>query len=200
MPSAFTSAQTSRELNPAPLGWRETPKNVLEAIRKAEAGVFDLQTIANAIGLKRKFTLDGRLVGDIGELLLCSDFKVLPGEKSDGHAHDLVGENRKGRVQVQAKLRRATKGGRIEFKYQPECLVVIECSEDWSRWRIIYNGPGNVVTAEDIQVRQNDRRIFRNGQRHMVYLSRPHLVQAAGRLSTDALILSARDHGSSREP
>lgn len=198
--SAVGKQAQAADTAPATDRWRETPKNVLEAIRKAEAGVADLQAVANAIGLKRKFTLDGRLVGDIGELLLCPDFKVLPSEKPDGHAHDLVGETQTGRVQVQVKLRRATKGGRIEFKYQPECLVVIECSEDWSRWRIIYNGPGNVVMAENIQVRQDDRRVLRDGQRHTVYLSRPHLALAAGKLSTDVLFLLARDHGSSHEP
>ena len=180
-------------------GWRQTPVAVLEAVRKAEAGVVALQEIAHSYGLNRKFTLDGRLVGDIGELLLCPDFKVLPDHKPDGHAHDLVGEALSGRVQIQVKLRRATKGGRIEFKYQPECLVVIECAEDWTRWRILYNGPGTVVTAEEIEVRPEDRRILREGRPHTIYLTRPHLRLAADKLTAGGLALSARVHGSSHE-
>jgi hypothetical protein len=185
---------------PATDGWRQTPEAVLEAVRKAETGVAALQEIAHGYGLNRKFTLDGRLVGDIGELLLCPDFEVLPDHKPDGHAHDLVGEARAGRVQVQVKLRRATKGGRIEFKYQPECLVVIECAEDWSKWRILYNGPGSVVTEEEIEVRPEDRRILREGRPHTVYMTRPHLRLTAEKLTAGDLSLSARDHGLSQEP
>ncbi|MBI4027997.1 MAG: hypothetical protein HY360_23635 [Verrucomicrobia bacterium] len=71
-------------MNATPNHWRETPQNVLAALRKAEEGVADLQAIAKAHGLRRQFTLDGRLVGDIGELLLCPDFKVLPAQKPSG--------------------------------------------------------------------------------------------------------------------
>jgi hypothetical protein len=172
---------------------RDTPQAIREAVRKAEAGVADLQAIANAIGLARKFTLDGRLVGDIGELLLCPDFKVLPGEKPDGHAHDLVGESIEGRVQVQVKLRRATKG-RIEFKYQPQCLVVIECAVDWSQWRILYNGPGSIVTEEGIEVRPKDRRILRDGEPHLVYLTRSRLKAAATAMLATDLFLAPQLH------
>ncbi len=173
-------------------GWRETPGAVLKAVQKAEAGVADLQKIACGHGLRRSFTLDGRLVGDIGELLLCPDFKIFPGQKPDGHAHDLVGESPTGKVQVQVKLRRATKGGRIEFKYQPECLIVIECSEDWSRWRIVYNGPGTIVTDQNIEVRSEDRRILRNGARHVVWLDRVRLETAASAVAVTDLRLVSR--------
>ncbi len=99
--------------------WREKPKEITAAVRNAEAGVADLQAITNGCGLKRKFTLDGRLVGDIGELFLCADFSVLPKEMPDDHAHDLVAQAGSDRIQLQVILRRATKGGRIEFKYLP---------------------------------------------------------------------------------
>ena len=173
--------------------WRDTPNVFLEAVQKAESSVANLQFIAKSLGLERKFTLDGRLVGDIGELLLCKDFKVLPSEKPDGHAHDLVGECDANRVQVQVKLRRATKeDGRIEFKYQPQCLVVIECSQDWRQWRIVYNGPGTVVTENGIELRPKDRRILRNGARYIIRLSRQQLRDAAHALTPGTLRLEPR--------
>jgi hypothetical protein len=171
--------------------WRETPQGVREAVQKAESGVADLQAIADTFGLKRKFTLDGRLVGDIGELLLCADFEVRPAERPDGHAHDLVGESTEGPVQVQVKFRRATRG-RIEFKYQPQCLVLIECKPDWSQWRIVYNGPGNVVRTKGIKVRKKDRRILLRGEPHLVYLTLQRLRDAADGLPAGAPRLAAR--------
>jgi hypothetical protein len=194
VPKVTENAEAAMSENGTTHDWRDLPQPVREAVQKAEAGVADLQAIANAIGLKRKFTLDGRLVGDIGELLLCPDFKVLPGEKPNGHAHDLIGESLAGRVQVQVKLRRRAKGGRLEFKYQPECLVFIECSDDWSRWRIVYNGPGNVVTEPGIEVRPDDCRILLNGEPHLVYLTRARLEAAATAILPTDICLAARIH------
>ncbi len=170
-------------------GWRPTPSDILEAIQRAEAGVADLQGIANQVKLKRKFTLDGRLVGDIGELLLCQDFDVLPDKKSKGHAHDLMGRCKGQEIAIQVKLRRVAKTGDIEFKYQPQCLVVIQMKMDWSEWRIVYNGPGNVVHAEGITVLPDSHRIMRNGERVTIPLTIASLEKAASRLSASCLCL-----------
>jgi hypothetical protein len=172
--------------------WRKTPERVYKAVHQAEAGVAALQGIAGEVGLERKFTLDGRLVGDIGELLLCSDFRVIPDQKPVGHAHDLVGESFDGLVQIQVKLRRATRGGRIEFKYQPECLVLIECSEDWSKWRILYNGPGSIVAEHSVEVRPSDRRLFKKGDKCLIYSSKNVLQIAGQNISKSDLQLAPR--------
>jgi len=171
--------------------WRPTPAKILAAIRKAEAGVATLQNLGKKHGLMRKFTLDGRFVGDIGELLLCPAFRITPSEKPDGHAHDLVGESDRGRIQVQVKLRRASKRQRIEFKYKPECLVVIECTEDWRQWRIVYHGPGDVICGEGIEI-DAQRRLLKDGAKHILGLSMADLQKAQRQLAGDALRLEPR--------
>lgn len=125
--------------------WKKTPEDILNAIKKAEVGVEALQRLANAEKLDREFTLDGRLVGDIGELIVARHFDVLE-EKPKGHAHDLLAHINGKKLGVQVKLRRkTTRSGKIEFRRKPDILIVIQMSENWGEWRIVYHGSGDIL-------------------------------------------------------
>jgi hypothetical protein len=84
----------------------------------------------------RRFSLDGHLVGSIGEVL-ASHFYNLQLLASSSERHDAVA--RDGR-NVQIK---ATQCDRVALRSQPECLLVLKLSRDGS-FEEIYNGPGDV--------------------------------------------------------
>jgi hypothetical protein len=128
--------------------WRKMPKDILQVMQSLQKSVSRLGKIGQKDGLKRAFTLDGRLVGDVGELLVARHYQIVPHKKTKGHVHDLYGMVGKKELGVQVKLRRASpKSSSIEFKSIPQMLVVIECSPDWSLWRIVYHGSGKVLNS-----------------------------------------------------
>jgi len=91
-----------------------------------------------------KFTLDGNLVGDIGEAIAIQDFgftKLPPGTKG----HDFKA---KGGKLVQVKTTQKTKGGvGLGLTKQTfEHLVVIQLTEA-GEYRILYDGPGDHIDA-----------------------------------------------------
>jgi hypothetical protein len=98
----------------------------------------------------RKFTLDGHLVGSIGEVLVAEhyDLTLLP---NSSETHDAVSKNG---TFVQIK---ATQISRIAISSEPEHLIVIKLSRDGS-WEEIYNGPGDLAW-------NNAGKMQKNGQR-----------------------------------
>lgn len=138
-------------------GWNDTPTDILNAIKRAQTGVSELQKLGSASGIDRKFTLDGRLVGDIGELVVARHFKIVEHEKPPGHAHDLYAMIGAKKLGVQVKLRREAKTGKLEFKYQPQVLVILKFKKDWSQWQIVFHGSGRVIAGDGVTVAQDFR-------------------------------------------
>lgn len=85
----------------------------------------------------RHFTLDGHLVGSIGEVLAAHDYglMLLP---ASTNVHDARAKN--GRL-VQIK---ATQGTRVALSSRPVHLLVLQIGRDGTHHEI-YNGPGGVV-------------------------------------------------------
>ena len=100
----------------------------------------------------RKFTIDGHLVGSIGEVLVAEKYglTLLP---NSTEIHDAVTSD--GRF-VQIK---ATQIKRIAISSEPEFLIVIQIQEDGS-WQEVYNGPGKLVW-------DNAGKRQKNGQRQI---------------------------------
>lgn len=98
----------------------------------------------------RKFTLDGHLVGSIGEVLVSYfyDLELLPSstEKHDAKAKD-------GSL-VQIK---ATQGNSVGLRSEPDNLIVIKILKDRS-FIEVFNGPGHLAW-------QNAGNMQKNGQR-----------------------------------
>ena len=87
----------------------------------------------------RKFTLDGHLVGSIGEVIAAYhyDLVLLP---SSTERHDATAPD--GRL-VQIK---ATQGNRgISLRSEPEYLIVLWLNNHTGEAREVYNGPGTPV-------------------------------------------------------
>ena len=98
----------------------------------------------------RKFTVDGHLVGSIGEVIVAEHYglSLLPNSTK---THDAVSKEGK---QVQIK---ATQVKGIAISSEPDYLIVIRLLSDGS-WEEIYNGPGKAAW-------DNAGKMQKNGQR-----------------------------------
>lgn len=98
----------------------------------------------------RKFTIDGHLVGSIGEVIVAEHYglELMP---NSTETHDAVSADGK---YVQIK---ATQINRIAISSEPDYLIVIKLFSDGS-WEEIYNGPGKLVW-------DNTGKMQKNGQR-----------------------------------
>lgn len=98
----------------------------------------------------RKFTVDGHLVGSIGEVIVAEHYglTLLP---NSAKTHDA--KTKDGRM-VQIK---ATQVKGIAISSEPDHLIVIRLLSDGS-WEEIYNGPGRAAW-------DNAGKMQKNGQR-----------------------------------
>jgi hypothetical protein len=87
----------------------------------------------------RKFTLDGHLVGSIGEVVAAYMFDLTLNPAST-QGHDACA--RDGR-QVEIKL---TQGNRVAIRHEPEHLIVLHRPVG-GPIRVVFNGPGPVAWA-----------------------------------------------------
>ena len=87
----------------------------------------------------RKFTLDGHLVGSIGEVIAAYMFD-LDLNPASTLGHDAVA--RDGR-RVEIKL---TQGTSIRIRHEPEHMIALQRPKG-GPLRVIYNGPGDAVWA-----------------------------------------------------
>lgn len=122
----------------------------------------------------RKFTIDGHLVGSIGEVIVAEHYglKLLP---SSTETHDAVSTDEK---YVQIK---ATQINRIAISSEPDYLIVIKLFSDGS-WEEVYNGPGKPVW-------DNAGKMQKNGQRPISLSKLRCLMNSVDRKDTFARIL-----------
>jgi hypothetical protein len=98
---------------------------------------------------KRRFTLDGHLVGSIGEVLAAYHYELdLLGASTE--THDARASD--GR-QVQIKT---TQRASIALRAEPDHLLVLRLLPD-GRWEEVFNGPGDLAW-------QNTGKMQKNGQ------------------------------------
>ena len=86
----------------------------------------------------RKFTIDGRLVGDIGEVIAAAEF-VLTLDEISRPVHDA----RSGRRNVQIK---ATFKSHLAVRSVPDYLIGLKLNRDGTH-EIVFNGPGSVIAG-----------------------------------------------------
>ena len=109
-------------------------RNIIEqALEKIFAGISDLKIAFP----EKEFTIDGRLVGDIGEVVAALEYDITlyknlkagyDGETSDGR-----------KVQI-----KATFGDSLTFKTIPDYYLGLRLSH-YGRHEEIFNGPGRVI-------------------------------------------------------
>lgn len=86
----------------------------------------------------RQFTIDGRLVGDIGELVAAREFDIVL-DKTSRATHDA--KTRVGSHDVQIK---ATFKDSLTLTKEPELYIGLKLSADGGH-EVIFNGPGSVL-------------------------------------------------------
>ena len=120
--------------------------SIAQKIRELYAITTELESLYPG----RKFTIDGHLVGSIGEVLVAERYglTLLP---NSSQTHDAKAED--GRL-VQIK---ATQTKRIAISSEPEYLIVIQIYEDGT-WVEIYNGPGNLAWEAAGKIQKNGQR------------------------------------------
>ena len=98
----------------------------------------------------RKFTIDGHLVGSIGEILAAERYGLTLFPNST-QTHDALA--RDGRL-VQVK---ATQTKRISISSAPDYLIVLQIKENGS-WEEVYNGPGKPAWTAAGKMQKNGQR------------------------------------------
>lgn len=85
---------------------------------------------------ERKFTIDGRLVGDIGEVIAADEYDIVLDEVSQPHYDATTACSKARRVQIKATFKDS-----LTFSTTPDYYLGIKLYEDGS-YEEIYNGPG----------------------------------------------------------
>ena len=103
-----------------------------------------LKLILEGIGIlqqsfsNRNFTIDGRLVGDIGEIIAAAEFDISLDGTSQAR-HD--GETSDGRrVQIKATFKDS-----LTFRSVPDYYLGLKLNWDGTH-EVIFNGPGHVIS------------------------------------------------------
>jgi hypothetical protein len=86
---------------------------------------------------ERAFTIDGRLVGDLGEVIATLEYEVKLHDviRPDHDADTLDGRQ----VQIKATFKNA-----LTFKVTPECYLGFKLYEN-GEYEEVYNGPGHLI-------------------------------------------------------
>ena len=122
----------------------------------------------------RKFTIDGHLVGSIGEVIVAEHYG-LELLRNSTETHDAVSAEGK---YIQIK---ATQINRIAISSEPDYLIVIKLFSDGT-WEEVYNGPGKPVW-------DNAGKMQKNGQRPISLSKLRCLMNSVDRKDTFARIL-----------
>jgi hypothetical protein len=123
----------------------------------------------------RKFTLDGHLVGSIGEVIAAYmfDLNLLRGSNKGHDATAGDGRN------VEVKL---TQGDTVSIRHEPDHLIVLRRRKDTSV-SVVFNGPGAFAWAQAGKMQKN-------GQRP---ISLAKLRQLDGRVGIDDRLKQVRE-------
>jgi len=96
---------------------------------------------------KKKFTLDGRLVGDLGEILVENNYDVELFDGLEKHHDGKTSDNRL--VQIKATMKDALT---FPVDHVPDYYIGIQIHSD-GNYSEVFNGPGSIA-AESIKNRK----------------------------------------------
>ena len=89
---------------------------------------------------KDGFTLDGRLVGDIGEVIAEELFQIKLHEKLQHHYDAVTTYKPELKVQIKATFKES-----LTFNHAPEYYIAIKLFANGD-YKVIYNGPGKYIS------------------------------------------------------
>jgi hypothetical protein len=114
-----------------------------DAISEALALIFrGIETLMTAFP-NRKFTIDGRLVGDIGEIIAALEYDVVLDEVSQADHDGRTSDGRK--VQIKATFKE-----QLTFKTVPDYYLGFKLRKDGT-YDEVYNGPGRIICVRYAQ-------------------------------------------------
>lgn len=121
----------------------QMPVHLRAPLQSIKAAVNELKTASGHPHLK--FTLDGRLIGDLGEAIAHHFFEIdLCESLQTGHDAYL---QRNGTVQsIEVKIRRESTN--IWFDSEPDYLIAFRLEENDQKLTLVYAGPGSVIREQ----------------------------------------------------
>jgi len=110
-----------------------TRKAIAEGLSRVFQGISSL----NAAFPHRRFTIDGRLVGDVGEVIAELEYDIILHEVSqpDHDANTTDGRN----VQIKATFKES-----LTFKSTPDYYLGLKLYPD-GQYEEVFNGPGSII-------------------------------------------------------
>lgn len=151
---------------------RKLPIEIHKALKHLDAGVDMLRRAAAAKAPALKFTLDGRLIGDIGELLAVEHFGIVPQKKQEAGLDGIDPDGR----QVEVKTTRLDS---IAFRKIAERVICIKIHGD-DQWEILFDGHGSQIA------KQFPKSAFRKGNAK-VLRNRPASLKSQRQISAQRL-------------
>jgi hypothetical protein len=108
-------------------------KDICDPLSLIFAGIEGLRTAFK----ERRFTIDGRLVGDIGEVLAAIDYDIVLDEIQQ-ERHDGITPNGR-KVQIKATFKDS-----LTFRTVPDYYLGLKLNVDGT-YKEIFNGPGSLI-------------------------------------------------------
>lgn len=106
-------------------------------IKEALAHIFrGISILGDAFG-HRKFTIDGRLVGDVGEIIAELNYAIALDAVGQSH-HDATTTDGR-RVQIKATFK-----DQLTFRYTPDLYLGFKLHPD-GEYEEVFNGPGRII-------------------------------------------------------
>lgn len=135
-------------------------ETIKDALDKIFSGINQLK---KAFPMK-DFTIDGRLVGDIGEAIVQRDYDI---ELYKGQEADYDGETPCGR---KAQIKPTFKD-RLTFKKTPDYYIGIKIFEN-GKYEEIFNGPGDVIKKKYQHRKGLGEKLLSFSNKHLQALSK----------------------------
>lgn len=111
----------------------------------------------------KQFTLDGKLVGDIGEVLVAEAYGLTLYDENK-QKHDGYVKTEKGRREVQIKAS-FSKRSYFPTKYVPDYYIAVQLNNDGT-FLELFNGPGRIIIEHYVK-----KRGLKNAGQHVYTLS-----------------------------
>ncbi|MCB4791339.1 MAG: hypothetical protein LHV68_05570 [Elusimicrobia bacterium] len=109
-----------------------------KSLAKSLALIFKgIKGLRDTFNNERQFTIDGRLVGDIGEVIVAIEYKVVL-DKTSQPCYDATSLDGR-RVQIKATFQ-----NQLTFKIVPDYYIGLKLNENGT-YEEVYNGPGKYI-------------------------------------------------------
>ena len=121
-------------------------------IAKKISELFAVSKELEALYPGRSFSIDGHLLGSIGEVLVADKFNLKLLNNSE-KTHDAV-DSEGGYYQI-----KATQINKISISSEPDNIIIVKIEPNGS-WEVMYKGPGKLIWDNSSKMQKNGQRQF----------------------------------------